>query len=225
MTMGEGSPSARIMLVGESWGSEEERLGLPFQGASGQELNRLLAEAGIMRSECYTTNLVNARPPFNDLERWVAFKKKDIQPDMLPFRDAWIKPNVLEGYKSLCREIDLVRPNVVVALGNYAMWALTGAKGIMKWRGSQLTVQAPPIHGVPLEHRPKLIPTVHPAYVLRDSSFWSMAVLDLKRVARERNTEEYANVPKWNFIVRPSYETVVRTLCELIAKVESGELE
>lgn len=140
MTMGEGSPSARIMLVGESWGSEEERTGLPFQGASGQELNRLLAEAGIMRSECYTTNLVNARPPFNDLERWVAFKKKDIQPDMLPFRDAWIKPIVRDGLKSLLVEIELVKPNILVALGNYSMWALTGARGILKWRGSQLHV-------------------------------------------------------------------------------------
>lgn len=71
----------------------------------------------------------------------------------------------------------------------------------------------------------KLIPTVHPAYVLRDSSFWSMAVLDLKRVARERNTEEYANVPKWDFIVRPPFETVLTTIDNLQKAVAGGVLE
>lgn len=225
MPLGEGNPSARIMLVGESWGAEEERTRLPFQGASGQELNKLLQEAGILRSECYTTNLVNARPPFNDLERWATWKKKDIQPDMVPFRDAWVKPIVVEGYASLCREIELIKPNVVVALGNYAMWALTGAKGIMKWRGSQLQVQTPPIPGVQLSVRPKLIPTVHPAYVLRDDSFWPMAVLDLKRVARERSTSEYSNVPEWSFTVRPSFERVLECLHSLYAAVSRGALE
>ena len=140
MPLGEGSPSARIMLVGESWGAEEERTGLPFQGMSGQELNKLLHEAGILRSECYTTNLVNARPPYNDLERWITWKRKDIQAGMVQFRDAWVTPCVIEGIKSLLKEIELVKPNVVVALGNYSMWALTGARGIMKWRGSQLTL-------------------------------------------------------------------------------------
>lgn len=225
MPLGEGSPNAKILLVGESWGAEEERTQLPFQGMSGQELNKLLAEAGILRSECYTTNLVNARPPYNDLERWITWKKKDIQADMVQFRDAWVKPNVVEGYKSLCKEIDLIKPNIVVALGNYAMWALNGAKGIMKWRGSQLNVQSPPLLGVDLSYKPKLIPTVHPAYVMRDSSFWSMAVLDFKRVARERNTAEYSNVPKWNFIVRPSFEQVLETLRALYEAVQAGELE
>ena len=68
----------------------------------------------------------------------------------------------------------------------------------------------------------KCLPTVHPAYVMRDTSFWSMAVLDLKRVARERNTAEYANVPEWNFIVRPSFERVCEELRRLHEMVEQG---
>ena len=54
------------MLVGEAWGEQEEYQRTPFVGASGAELNRMLHEAGIMRSECFVTNLVNARPPSND---------------------------------------------------------------------------------------------------------------------------------------------------------------
>ena len=67
ISKGDGPPSARIMIVGEAWGEIEERAGAPFQGPSGQLLNSMLHEAGIMRSECYATNLVNARPPYNDL--------------------------------------------------------------------------------------------------------------------------------------------------------------
>ena len=75
---GDGPPTARVMLVGECWGSEEERTQLPFSGMSGQELNRMLHEVGLMRSECYATNLVNARPPYNDISRWVTKVRKDI---------------------------------------------------------------------------------------------------------------------------------------------------
>jgi len=229
---GDGPTNARIMLVGEAWGAEEERTGLPFQGTSGQELNRMLHEAGIMRSECYTTNVVNARPPYNDIEKWVVFKKKDIEADMLPWRGGWVKPIVLEGVRRLLLEIELTKPNIIVAAGKIALWALTGALGVLKWRGSQLRLE------VPLEHwptellrpgwtppRPKLIPILHPAHVLRDAAQRHITVHDLKRAARERNTPDYSNEPSWNFLVRPSFDAVVSTLDQLTAGLESGELE
>ena len=75
---GDGPLDARIMLVGDAWGNTDEQAGQPFQGASGQELNRMLHEDGIMRSECYTTNIVNARPPGGDIDKWVVVKRKDI---------------------------------------------------------------------------------------------------------------------------------------------------
>ena len=134
--MGCGPVPARVMIVGEAYGEQEERAGEPFIGASGLELNRMLHEAGIMRSECYVTNVVNARPPFNDIGAWVAAKKKDISHYHVPFRDKMVLPIVTAGYERLQREIEMVKPNVILALGNMAMWALTGAWGITKWRGS-----------------------------------------------------------------------------------------
>ena len=65
--MGDGPPTAKLMIVGETWGEAEEKSGLPFFGLSGITLNTLLHDAGILRSECYVTNVVNARPPHNDL--------------------------------------------------------------------------------------------------------------------------------------------------------------
>src|ERR1035437_2426068 len=135
---GDGPIPAKFMIVGEAWGADEERLGAPFMGASGQELNRMLGEAGIMRSECYTTNVVNSRPPNNYIGAWIAQKKKDITPAHKGLRDKYVLPIVVEGYNQLLQEIDLLKPNIIVAFGNVAMWALTGKWGILKWRGSQL---------------------------------------------------------------------------------------
>lgn len=228
---GDGPPEARIMLVGEAWGSEEERTGLPFQGASGQELNRMLHDAGIMRSECYTTNLVNARPPFNDIEKWVTAKRKDITPTMTRLRDRWAEPIVHAGFHRLLEEIHAVRPNIIVALGSTALWALNGAWGITKWRGSQLSCSLPrevyPVGLLGPQDQPwsgKLIPTLHPALVLRDFGQRPIVVNDLKRALRERDSAEYQNVPKWTFQVRPTHDQVLEQL-QRLREVADGASE
>ena len=135
----EGPIPARIMLVGEAPGYDEERIGRPFQGASGQELNRMLGEAGITRSECFVTNICRQRPANNDLNLFIAKAKKDITPQHKEFRGKWVLPPVIEGIQLLIKEIEMVKPNIIVPLGNLAMWVLTGNWGIQKWRGSMLT--------------------------------------------------------------------------------------
>lgn len=204
---GDGSPSAKIMIVGEAWGEQEERTGIPFQGASGQLLNSMLHEADIMRSECYVTNLVNSRPPYNDLGKWVAEKKKDITATHTPLLDKMVMPIVVEGYRSLQEEIALVHPNVIIACGNYAMWALTGKWGVLKWRGSQLQTPS----GL------KCIPTIHPAAVLREYPLRPIIVNDLKRAAKERSSITYEDAPDWRFLIRPSFRMVIDTL-EMLEK-------
>ena len=62
---------------------------------------------------------------------------------MVKMRDRWAEPIVHAGFKRLLEEIHLVKPNIIVALGSTALWALNGAWGITKWRGSQLTVAIP----------------------------------------------------------------------------------
>jgi DNA polymerase I-like protein with 3'-5' exonuclease and polymerase domains/uracil-DNA glycosylase len=232
VSRGDGPIPSRIFLVGEAWGSEEERTHLPFQGASGQLLNQLLHEAGIMRSECYASNVVNARPPRNDIEAWVTKKRKDITPTMIRLRDFWAEPIVLAGWHKLLAELHEVQPNIVVALGNTAMWALTGLTGISKWRGSQLTASIPRELYPPGLLGPadsswsgKVIPVLHPSAILRDPSQRQLAVLDLKRAAKERSPNVYTNVPEWRFTVRPTFEQATETLRKLTDDVETGLLE
>lgn len=217
--------------MGEAWGAEEERTGQPFQGASGQELNRMLHEAGILRSECYVTNLVNVRPPNNDLTAWIPLRKKEITSRHVPLRDKMVLPIIVEGYKSLLAEIAAVEPNVIVALGGTALWALTGRWGILRWRGSLLRSDMPQLLTFPqgMEEaarklmetaQPKVIPSIHPAAILREWSLRPAAMNDLRRVKVHCTSREY-DPPKWSFHIRPSFDQVMEILNDLHRRLES----
>lgn len=208
---GSGNPTARVMLVGEAYGEQEERARQPFVGVSGQELNRMLEEAGLMRNDCYVTNVVNSRPAGNDIEVWIPKKKKDVKANFVPLHDKMVHPIVAEGLAQLREEIKLVNPDLIIAFGNTPLWALTGADGIMKWRGSLLSYE-----GI------RLVPTIHPAAILRQWEFRAAAVTDLRRAARELTNP--VPQPEWNFRVRPSLDLVLATLATLYLQVERSEL-
>lgn len=201
---GVGPIPARVMLVGEAWGEFEERQREPFVGPSGAELNKMLHEAGFIRAECFVSNVVNARPSDNDIGAWVALKKKDITKAHIQLRDKWVLPIVAQGYAQLQTEIAACQPNVIVAFGNLAMWALTGQWGILKWRGSQLQ----------LENGAKVIPTVHPAAILREWSLRAAGLADLRRARRHLESKEYKK-PRWEFSLRPSFDAAMSTLVQL----------
>lgn len=208
---GDGPVPARIMLVGEAWGEYEEREGRPFVGPSGSELNRMLHEVGIMRSECFATNLVNARPPDNYMGAWVAEKKKDRTPKHVPLKDKMVMPWVVDGYNQLLAEIKVIQPNIIVAFGNYALWALTGKWGVMNWRGSHLAI----------EGGPKVIPTIHPAAVLREWSLRAAVISDLRRVAKHCHDRVWTP-PAWRFQVRPHFDQVMHQLGKLQEAMNMG---
>ena len=218
---GVGPIPSRIMLVGEAPGEQEERSGEPFVGASGQELNRMLQEAGIMRSECYVTNVCKVRPPNNQISAFVATKKKDITAAHTLMQDRYVTQEVTEGYAELLAEIEMVQPNIIVAFGNLAMWALTGNWAILKWRGSHLQMTAWGLKGE--LYAPKVIPTIPPAAILREWSLRAVVLSDLRRVKREMTSRVYAGVPEWNFSIRPSFDETMRTLDYLLCQCEFGE--
>src|SRR5574337_1269796 len=93
-----GPPHARIMIIGEAPGEEEEKLGVPFVGASGNELNRMLREVGIKREDCYVTNVCKYRPAGNKIERWITDKKKTgIANDWAFTHGRYYSPEIAEG--------------------------------------------------------------------------------------------------------------------------------
>ena len=137
VVFGVGDVDARLMLVGEAPGKNEDLQGEPFVGAAGQLLDRLLADIGLQRSEVYIANVLKCRPPGN--------------------RDP--RPEEIDSCKGYLREqIRLIRPEVVVTLGNFATKLLLRTEtGITRLRG----VAHPWWLGA------ILIPTFHPAAALR----------------------------------------------------------
>lgn len=223
MRTGVGPVPSKVMIVGEAFGEEEERVGEPFMGASGQELNRMLHEVGMLRSGIFVTNLVNERPPYNDITKWMPEKKKDITHSHTPLRNRMVLPIVKEGFQKLMNEIRMVKPNLIIACGNSALWALTGEWGILRWRGSlmKMSPSGDMFDPWPAEALPKVIPIIHPTAILRQWELRAITVNDLKRCKRHM-LEREIRVPEWNFILQPSIKTVLDTLALLQARVEAG---
>jgi len=199
--------------VGEAPGESEASSGKPFCGSSGQELTRMLEEAGISRDECYLTNVFWTRPPSNKLEAWCGTKKEagkdypyppwvrgkyllpqhltDTLPeDLSHLHQTFVGTTVLERLEE---EITLVRPNVVVALGNTACWALLQNTGVSKIRGTiNLT-----------ESEVKVIPTYHPASVLRNWSQRVDVIADLSKAQRESHFPEVHRIER-HILIEPT---------------------
>jgi len=172
-----GPSNAKIMIVGECPGRDEDRLGRPFVGSSGKLLDRMLEEAGIERADCYITNVMTIRPHNNDFGDFYEDKGRKKPKQVL-----------LDGYLRLADEIDKVKPNVIIALGNEALKALTDTTGITKRRGSVLLDSCYGTY--------KVVPTIHPAAIMRQWEHRPLVVLDLKRAKEESLTPEYKYLHK-----------------------------
>lgn len=158
----EGPHSAKIMLVGEAPGEEEDRSGKPFMGPAGRTLNQLLEQAGISRAECLIANVARERPPGNK----IAFYFEDK-------RMTRPKPVLKEWIDLLKSEIQMYKPNIVVALGATAMWALCGLKGIASHRG--FLTESTLVPGQ------KVLPTYHPQKVNYEWKLGFTTVMDLRK--------------------------------------------
>jgi uracil-DNA glycosylase family 4 len=145
----DGDPNARLMFVGEGPGADEDAQGLPFVGRAGQLLNNMIGAMGLKREQVYIANVVKCRPPQN----------RTPEPE---------EANTCMQF--LWQQIDVVKPEVLVALGATAATYLLGRK-------SSLSSLRGTIHQL---RGSKLIVTYHPAYLLRDPSQKKEAWKDLQ---------------------------------------------
>lgn len=152
LVFSDGQPSARVMIVGEAPGRDEDMQGKPFVGRAGQLLDLMFRQIGLSRETSgenglYITNVLPWRPPQN----------RDPKPDemamMLPF---------------LTRHVELIDPDMIVAMGNHACQALLGKRGITRLRGNWVTAFGKPC-----------LPMFHPAYLLRTADAKREAWADL----------------------------------------------
>jgi len=190
--MTQGDPYSRIWIVGEAPGETEVRTGVPFSGPSGALLDRCLKSVGINRSDCFITNVCHERPPGNDISQW--FDRKET--GWRSWAGRWMHPAVWNGIRTLEARILDARPPIIVALGDTAMWALAGKRGILTWRGSILSCQFRP--------ETMVVPTLHPAFVLRNAEWQYELMADLMRAAAGPYRE-----PDWRFHLNPSVDEAI----------------
>jgi len=171
-----------IVIVGEAWGREEAEVCQPFVGASGRLLKALLSSVGIAYGECYVTNVFNLQPkPTNDISnlcvpRGVPNPKKHGLEGMKAVASGrYIRAEFQPELDRLYREIKNEKPNLVIALGGTALWALTGQAKIKANRGTVIESHL----GF------KILPTYHPAAILRQWNLRPILMADLGKAADE----------------------------------------
>jgi uracil-DNA glycosylase len=151
VVFGVGNPDADLMFVGEAPGGDEDIQGEPFVGRAGQLLTRIIEAIGMQRSDVYIANVIKCRPPGN----------RNPEPDEVERCEPF-----------LFRQIDLVKPKVIVALGKFAAQSLLKTSDpITRLRGREYRFRSA-----------TLIPTFHPAYLLRNPSSKREVWEDMKKV-------------------------------------------
>ena len=157
----DGNPKAKIMLVGEGPGSNEDQEGLPFVGRAGALLDKMLASIDLNRKNVYITNVVNYRPPEN---------RRPTEGEIARY------------LPHLRKHIEIINPKIIVLLGSTALNALIGNEIVIsKVRGRWIEKQFG-------ECKASVIVTFHPAFLMRQPAQKKMTWIDLKMV-RERKSK------------------------------------
>jgi DNA polymerase len=153
VVFGVGNPDADLMFVGEAPGADEDVQGIPFVGRAGQLLTKIIEAIGLTRDDVYIANIIKCRPPQN----------RNPEPDEVETCEPF-----------LFRQIDVIKPKIIVALGKYAAQTLLRTETpISRLRGRQFDYRGA-----------TLIPTFHPAYLLRNPSSKREVWEDMKLVKR-----------------------------------------
>jgi|SRR5882724_6045961 len=204
----EGPLDAKILLVGEAPGGEEEKEGRPFIGESGNILTNVLLRNGLRREDVRLANLCHYRPQGNKFETLLD------------------TPQLTEGIQELYAHIRLHRPQLIIPLGNWPNFFITGKgkltkkkdklsiSGIMNWRGSILSTH-PKVLGDANALAIKAIPTVHPAAVLRDRLLYPTFDQDIHRASLDADYPE-RRLPERRFIIAPKHDELEYWVNELL---------
>ena len=160
IVFGDGNPKAKIMLIGEGPGSNEDQEGLPFVGRAGALLDKMLASIDLNRKNVYITNVVNYRPPENRRPTEEEIAK------YLPY---------------LKKHIEIINPKILVLLGSTALNALIGNEVVIsKARGQWIERRFG-------ECKTSVIVTFHPAFLMRQPAQKKMAWIDLKMIREKKS--------------------------------------
>lgn len=196
-----GPKTAKLAFVAEAWGEQEDMVGKPLIGNAGQEFTRLCQEAGIERNECFLTNVIAARPPENKFDHFCCKKSETpIGYSLSPLSQGkYLRQEFLGELERLKTELEGVRPNLIVALGAKALWALLGTGSIGAMRGTVATAKLCPGY--------KMLATYHPSYLFKVWSHRPVVLADLMKARREATFPEVRR-PEREVLVFPTLSEI-----------------
>lgn len=206
---GEGSPEAKMIVFGQAPGKDEMIEGRPFVGPAGRVYDQILHNAKVLRSKIWTDNMAKVQPPNNKIgvyfEGRAPGERGTSKIVPTPQLEIWIDENR--------RLVERMKPNVIVPLGNEALWMCTGLEGITKWRGSILSSWDYFVPGF------KVIPSWHPSYLQRGVTHLQPLVeADFRRAKSDSEFPE-KRLPKPTYHINPSLRDVI----EFIRHVQGSE--
>lgn len=213
MLMPHGPADARLMIVADCVSYRDIQSNTILND---REFDRMLSEAGINRTKAFVTALLREQVYGQNFEAQVAKSKREVTPEHKALGDRFVKRCVLDGLDRLGADIDLVKPKVILALGNGALFALTGKWGIKSWRSSILEYTSPG------GHKCHVIPTYPPSYVMSVWKDRNTTVFDMRKANKLAQQEAPLVAPDYNFIIEPSFSTAATTLQMLLSKLALG---
>lgn len=236
-----GLIDADVVLVAESWGAEEAVEQKPLIGQAGNELTRMLNEAGIDRSKILLTNVAAIRPTNNEM--WRLFHPTEAPSGLPLIRGLDPTQQVRSELERLYLQIGAFPRKLVIACGNYALWALTDSagvqklrasnnrkipselqpmtpNGIMNWRGSMWYMLDGPLSSK--YSKTQLLPLIHPASIMRQWSQRAPTVHDLKARVPKALRGDWRPNPMPVFYAPPTLQQCVGKLESWLALADSG---
>lgn len=159
VVFGSGNPNAKILLIGEAPGANEDKRGIPFCGMSGKILDELLTSVNLARNDIFITNTILCRP------------EKNRNPS---------KEEVMNCRERLDKLIDIMKPTVLVTVGNYATERILGKTGITSLRGQVFSINVGDV-------KIQVVPTLHPAgylYSGRNPEIFQQMKDDFKKISK-----------------------------------------
>jgi uracil-DNA glycosylase family 4 len=198
----EGPTDAKIMIVGTAPGKEASERNKAFAGYDSQTLDNLLGQAGIARHQCLITNVAREQPPAGNIKYFFEDKQCTIP-----------KPKLEDWIYKLKSEIELYQPNIIIALGPIALWALTGEKKVGDLRGYVLPCSLVPGR--------KVLATYHPQAINYEWKLYFPTVLDLRKALRH---SQFPEIPENTQELKPNVD--VRTFVNYMEwLIEHPELD
>jgi uracil-DNA glycosylase family 4 len=200
----EGPLSAAICLCGEAGGADEALKHRPFVGRTGTEvLEPCLSSAGLMRGSLYITNVIKEHPRNNVIEEFIDLERKTV----------WESSEYLQYLGILREELSRFQGNVIVALGDVALYALTGHRGILRRRGS--------VYPSTLIPGKKVLACLHPASALRQYSWKYLIIRDLQ-IAKEESGYPEIRLPKRTLRIDLSVSEFLEYIDTCVSQGECG---